>query len=50
MHLGVLDITLREDNSRVCNRKTARNLALSRKIALNTGETVAPTLTGDMRD
>jgi predicted transposase YbfD/YdcC len=31
----VLDVTFREDNSRVRNRTAARNLALLRKIALN---------------
>jgi predicted transposase YbfD/YdcC len=49
VHLGVLDVTFQEDDSRVYNRTTARNLALSRKIALNTGVTVAPTLTGDTK-
>jgi predicted transposase YbfD/YdcC len=32
---GVLDVTFREDNSRVRDRTAARNLALLRKIALN---------------
>jgi predicted transposase YbfD/YdcC len=50
VHFGVLDVTFQEDDSRVCNRTTARNLALSRKIALNTGVTVAPTLTGDTKN
>ena len=31
----VLDVTFREDDSRVRNRAAARNLALLRKIALN---------------
>ena len=31
----VLDVTFREDDSRVRNRTAARNLALLRKIALN---------------
>jgi predicted transposase YbfD/YdcC len=31
----VLDLTFREDDSRVCDRTAARNLALLRKIALN---------------
>ena len=31
----VLDVTLREDDSRVRDRTAARNLALLRKIALN---------------
>ena len=31
----VLDVTFREDDSRVCDRTAARNLALLRKIALN---------------
>jgi predicted transposase YbfD/YdcC len=32
---GVLDVTFREDNSRVRDRTAARNLALLRTIALN---------------
>jgi len=31
----VLDVTFREDDSRVRDRRAARNLALLRKIALN---------------
>ena len=31
----MLDVTFREDGSRVRDRTAARNLALSRKIALN---------------
>jgi predicted transposase YbfD/YdcC len=31
----VLDVTFREDDSRVCERTAARNLAVLRKIALN---------------
>jgi hypothetical protein len=33
--LWVLDVTFREDDSRVRDRTAARNLALLRKIALN---------------
>jgi hypothetical protein len=35
----VLDVTFREDDSRVRDRTAARNLAILRKIAINPGAT-----------